>query len=241
MVEKFFLALDYEEGSKAVEAGEYAMGILRKRFGSGFVDGTNGNGRVGLKLPPNLLVEPIGHHLAYFCRDRPNFLDAKFNDDPVGSERYLARVASILPVSYATIAASMGAHMMRKHVKYAHKYGVEVLAATAHTHMPADDVQAVYNRECADAVYFLSYMAFQAGCDGIVVDGAALRNPSLQDIPVKKLVTGIRIMPEERRRQSRVTLLDEARELKEHIDYVVVSSGYLDKPDDLIAIFSALL
>ena len=242
MVEMLFLALDYPEGNHAVDAAEYATGVLRHRFGAEIVDGKSGYyGKVGLKLPPNLLYESIEPDLWHFCRDKPNFVDAKFYDDPVGSERSIRRINSVLPVSYFTIAAPMGEHMMKQHVKFAHELGMEVLAATAHTHMPPEDVESTYHVDCNEAVHSLGLNALEAGCDGMVLDGAALRKTNIQGIPLKKLVTGIRIRPEERRRQSRITLLDDAKELKEYIDYAVISSGYLDKPEDLIAVFEALL
>ncbi|MBS3050849.1 MAG: hypothetical protein J4400_01750 [Candidatus Aenigmarchaeota archaeon] len=242
MVEMFFLALDYAEASQAVDAAKYSMGILRQRFGTEIVDGIpDSYGKVGLKLPPNLLYESIDPVLWSFCRDKANFIDAKFYDDPVGSERSIRRLHPVLPVSYFTIAAPMGVHMMRQHVRFAHELGMEVLAATAHTHMPPGDVRDTYNVDCIPAIYSLGNNALEAGCDGIVLDGEALKNPDIQGLPLKKLVTGIRLKLHERRRQSRITLLEEAKELKEQMDYAVVSSGYLDKPEELIEIFKSLL
>ena len=95
----------------------------------------------------------------------------------------------------------------------------------------------------SDVIFNLGEVAYDGGCDAIVLEGAALEDPRIRNLRLKKVVTGVRIDPNDKGQQRRVTALDSLSEVKQMANYVVVSSRYLgqEKRPALAKYFAALL
>jgi orotidine-5'-phosphate decarboxylase len=136
----------------------------------------------------------------------------------------------------------LGSTILSEYVKFARQSGIDVIAFTAHTKIPPEEVDRMYKGENLDEVIFnLGQIAYQGGCHAIVLEGERLQNERVRRLPLKKLVTGIRIDPSDKGTQNRVTTLGDLGKVKQHVDYVVVSSRYVSDPRSLGAYFSALL
>jgi len=83
--------------------------------------------------------------------------------------------------------------------------------------------------------------AYEGGCHAIVLEGEKLKNERIRNLPLRKLVTGIRIDPTDRGTQSRVTALGDLAPIRQLVDYVVVSSKYLRNPTSLMVYFESLV
>ena len=175
------------------------------------------------------------------------FADMKIAHGADTGSRILSRMSTVnpglrLPIRYVTVSAGLGAKILREYVRAAQEYAMDVIAFTAHTKIPESEARQMYNGENMDDVIFnLGSQAANAGCHAIVLEAERLRNERVRGLPLKKLVTGIRIDPKDAGSQSRVTKLGDLAELKDCVDYVVVSSKYLENPDALRAYFAALL
>jgi len=240
MPEKYFLSLDYRTGPDAVRAANAATAFLRETWPSAFNEQN-----VGVKINQDLMT---GHVDAGLMRMPNVFADLKISHGSDTGERIIDQVDSHFPdLRFVTVAASLGPEILGQYVRYAktrgrHRGGVGVIAFTAHTKMPAEDVQRVFKAEdLNEAILRLGQVAVDAGCDAIVLEAERLKDQRIAKLPIKKLVTGIRIDPEDKGSQSRVTSLDQLSEVLKDVDYVVVSSRYLEKPEALRFYFTQLL
>ncbi|MBI4154343.1 hypothetical protein HY501_03325 [Candidatus Woesearchaeota archaeon] len=242
MVEKFFLSLDYKSVDEALAKGSGALEFLKSAFGDDFV-----NGRVGVKLNEDLLTHTIDPRLRGFAEGETGiFADMKIAHGADTGERIVDRILAPengnLPIKYVTVSAGLGPTILGKYVEFCTRRGIHVVAFTAHTKIPDAEACAMYSgNSLRDAIYNLSEGAARAGCHAAVMEGKQLKDPRIQGLRIKKLVTGIRIDPSDAGSQSRVTSLAELAEVKPYADLVVVSSRYLDKPDALRGYFEVLL
>lgn len=233
MPEKFFLALDYATDEEALERGTSALDALKSEFGSDFV-----KDRVGVKINEDLLTDTINPQYSVF----PNiFADMKISHGADTGERIIRRITQKLPLRYVTVLAGLGSTILGEYVLTQNRQGIYVIAFTAHTKIPEGEVSRMYRGSLDDTIYNLSWEAHKAGCHAVVLEGDRLRNLGIRDIPIKKLVTGIRIDPSDRGTQSRVTSLGDLSYLKDHVDYVVVSSRYINNPSSLGGYVAALM
>ncbi|MBI4162802.1 MAG: hypothetical protein HY513_03900 [Candidatus Aenigmarchaeota archaeon] len=244
MVEKFFLALDYKTDDEAIETGLDTLGFLKSEFGEDFV-----RNRIGAKINEDLLtgtVDPRHRRYGdeYGC---DVFADLKIGHGADTGERIVERVIrppSVLPVSQITVMAGLGPTILKKYAKLLHDCGIEAVAFTAHTKIPAEEARKMYRGETMDdVIYNLGQVAVEGGFDAMVLEAERLKDPRIYGLPIKKLVTGIRIDTTDRGSQSRVTGLGELAEVKDNVNYVVVSSRYLgsDKRAQLRGYLAALL
>ena len=238
-MDKFFLALDYRYEQEAIERGMSALFFLRQSFGR-LVEG-----KLGVKVNGDLLTASVDSKLREFPDHGYDvFADLKLAHDPAMGEDVVRRVTgrnyTNLSVKYVTIFAGLGPAMLGD---YARRLGgINLVAYTAHTKMDEKEALQAYNASDMDELMLrFGTSAHTAGFDSMVIDGERLKNKSIRDLPVKKLVTGVRLRTEERGDQSRMTLLGDLAKMKEHVDYVVVSSRYLSKPRELEAYFAELL
>ncbi len=241
MIEKFFLGLDCETDDEAIKLGSDAIDFLLSEYGRDFVER-----RVGLKLNQDLLTGLIDPRYMHFV-DNGNdiFADLKISHGADTGQRIIRRITDRkygnLPIKYFTVAANLGPTILRQYSEFAHQDRINVIAFTAHTKIPQDEVEETYNRELKDVICTLSNNALKGDCDSIVLEGRMLEYLGIKEIPLKKLVPGIRIDASDRGTQNRVTKLDELARLKGSIDYVVVSRRYLGDQRVLSEYFSALL
>lgn len=160
------------------------------------------------------------------------------------AERIIDRiiVKEKLPLSYVTFSACMGSTILSEFAKISYQRNIKPIAFTAHTKIKEDEVKRMYgDRSLDDVIYNLASEAYYGNFHAVVCEAERLRDQRLKDLQLKKLVTGIRIDVSDRGTQSRITALDELSKLKQHVDYVVVSRKYVDKPETLVGYFSALL
>ncbi|MEK6887870.1 MAG: orotidine 5'-phosphate decarboxylase / HUMPS family protein [Candidatus Aenigmatarchaeota archaeon] len=234
---EFFLALDYDTPEEAISIGTSAIEFLDGKF---LV-----SGKIGVKINDDLFTDQIHRGLRAFPdRGYPIFADMKICHDIRTGRRKIRRAMDALPIRYVTVAANMGLTMLQKYTEFLHRNGVNTIAFTAHTCMPHSDVKVTYQGSSLhNVIYTLGKNAAESGCDAIVLEGELLNTPEIRDLQIRKLVTGVRIDPYDRDEQSRVTTLDQLSKVKQYVDYVVVSSKYLDenKRDDLTRYFEALL
>ncbi|MBI2542735.1 MAG: hypothetical protein HYW24_00930 [Candidatus Aenigmarchaeota archaeon] len=237
MVDKFFLALDYKTDDEAVERGLAAIDFLKTEFSRDFVEQ-----KVGVKINEDLLTGPIDlRHRQFPENGNEVFADLKISHGADTGERIIQRVIRYLPINYVTVSAGLGSTILGEYTRSV-PHGVYVVAFTAHTKIPEQDVRRMYGGQSLDdVIYNLSEVAYDGNCDAVVLEGERLKDQRIRSIPIKKLVTGIRIDPTDRGTQNRVTALDDLAELKKYVDYVVVSSRYVGNPRSLTAYFSALL
>ena len=242
MVKKFFLGLDYKDTREVLDRGMGVVNFLESEFGKDFVEKN-----VGVKINQDMFTGKTNIRFSNFSFHGIDiFADMKICHGPDTGERIIDRMMNLeyvsIPVKYVTVAASLGPKILGEYVKSAEHDGIYVIAFTAHTKIPEADVKRIYGRDnLDDVIYNLGEIACEAGCHAMVLEGERLKNEKIAKLPIKKLVTGIRIDASDRGTQSRVTSLNELSELKEKADYVVVSSRYVSKPESLAGYFKALL
>lgn len=234
MIEKFFLALDFPTDDEAVEVGGSALSFLKYELGENFL-----RTRVGIKINEDLLTGPIDprHRDYYDVYGCEIFADLKICHGADTGERIVERLTGRhggLPVNYLTVSAGLGVKVLKEYSDIAHRRKINLVAFTAHTKMPPDDVRRVYSAAAvSDAVLNLGLVAYDGGCDAIVLDGERLQDERIRELKLKKLVAGIRIDPKDAGSQGRVTSLSDIEKIKGDVDYVVVSSRYIKSPADL--------
>ncbi|MBI1979098.1 MAG: hypothetical protein HYS62_03515 [Candidatus Aenigmarchaeota archaeon] len=238
MVDKFFLGLDYETDDEAVKKGFAAIDFLRTIFGRDFVEQ-----RVGVKLNQDLLTGIIDpRHRQFPENGHDIFADLKLSHGADTGERIIERIRRSLPVNYITVSAGLGSTILGEYVRYTNQHGINVIAFTAHTKIPPEEVSRIYaGEDLDDAIFNLGQVAYEGGCHAIVLEGERLNDQRIRGLPLRKLVTGIRIDPSDVGTQSRVTSLDTLSDLKQHVDYVVISSRYVNNPESLRGYVSTLL
>ena len=102
------------------------------------------------------------------------------------------------------------------------------------------DVEGIHGQNIAGAIYALAEIAMEAECDAAVMEAGMVVDPRIRELPIRKLVPSIRLDPFDRGEQRRLSTLEQAKELKDDIDYVVVSSRYFDDPESLRLFFDSL-
>lgn len=235
MVERFFFALDYKDVDSAIRAEKAARSVVQERFPDVLP------GRFGVKINQDLMtakyVDPRLMGMAQV------FADLKIAHGHDTGERILEKVSFVFPdLRLVTVAATLGPTVLRRYVNDAERYRVGVVAFTAHTKTPPEDVAKVFGTSDLDAVILrLGKVAVEAGCDAIVLEAERLKNPEIASLPIKKLVTGIRIDPADKGTQSRVSTIDQLREVLPSVDYAVISHRYLEDSVALEHCISQLL
>lgn len=234
MVEKFFLALDYETDNDIYRNGSAALEFLEKEFGRDFV-----RERIGVKLNVDALTGTIDSRYRTF---RNIFGDLKISHGPDTGKRLITKIVEQekLPISYVTVSANFGPEILKEYVKVGRDYGVNIIAFTVHTKISPRYVEIMYNRSLADEIYVLGQISSEAGCDAMVCEGAMLRDERITSLPIKKLVTGIRLNPSDAGTQKRVTAVEELAKLKPSVDYAVISSKNVRDLESLKEILNIL-
>lgn len=238
MIKKFFLALDYLTDDEVIERGLGATEFLKRQFGKDFV-----RERVGIKLNEDLLTGSVDERLKKFKNDRgcSIFVDMKISHGYDTGKRIIDRLCRYLPVDYVTVSAILGIGILREYVRTGNDRGIRIIAWTIHTKTSSEDALAIYKRPLADAIYNLSQIASDAGSDAVVIEGEMLRDQRIRSLPIKKLVTGIRLDPFDLGTQKRVTAAEELSKLKPYVDYAVISSKNVGNFESLKEIFHKLM
>ena len=232
MVEKFFLALDFDTADKAVENGTNAFGYLSRNYSGNFVED-----RVGVKLNQDLLTGHIDPRYRMF---NPVFADLKISHGADTGERILDQLESYLPIRYVTVSANLGKIMLHKYVERGRRSGVDIVAWTVHTKTSQEDAERIYRQSINDAIFNLAQTATEAGCHAVVLEANMLEDERIRKLPIRKLVTGIRIEPSDKGSQQRVSSLEDAAAKKLEIDYAVISSRYISDLEKLAQVIDAL-
>ena len=90
-------------------------------------------------------------------------------------------------------------------------------------------------------IYVLGKMANKAGCKAIVLDGRMLlKHREIRDIPIKKMIAGLRLDSDDKGSQSRIARLVELNHIKKFADYVVISSRYVREPEKIVKIIDSV-
>jgi len=236
MVKKFFLALDYVEYLENIRIGLNALENVSKEFGEDFI-----KERMGVKLNLHSL---IGDEIKRFTvfRDRCSiFADVKIKHGPNTGKLIISKVKKYLPADFFTVDASLGSKILKDYVKIADKLNSKIIAFTVHTKIPSEDAEKIYKSSVKETIYNLGSIAAEAGCDAIVLEARLLGCEKIRNLPIRKLVTGIRIDPSDKGAQARVSSLEEVKSYKNLIDYVVISSRYLDNWKKLSFILYSLV
>jgi len=234
MVQTFFLALDYETDDEVYEKGSAAIDFLRNEFDRDFVDQ-----RVGVKLNVDALTGTIDSRYMAF---RNIFGDLKISHGADTGKRLIAKMVKKekIPLRYVTVSANFGPQILKEYVEAGREYGVDIIAFTVHTKIAPEHVERMYNRSLADEIYILGQIASEAGCDAMVCEGAMLKDERIRGLPIKKLVTGIRLDPADAGTQKRVTAVEELTRLKPYVDYAVISSKNVNNFESLKEVLYAL-
>ncbi|MDI6798775.1 MAG: hypothetical protein QMD12_02145 [Candidatus Aenigmarchaeota archaeon] len=234
MVQKFFLALDYETADEVYTKGSTAIGFLENEFGKDFVEQ-----RIGVKLNVDALTGAIDPRYRAF---RNIFGDLKISHGADTGKRLIAKIVDHekIPLSYVTVSANFGPEILKEYVEAGRAYGVKIIAFTVHTKIAPEYVERIYNRSLADEIYILGQIASEAGCDAMVCEGAMLKDQRIRSLPIKKLVTGIRLDPADVGTQKRVTAVEDLRNLKPHVDYAVISSKNVSNLESLKEVLDTL-
>src|SRR3989338_4195242 len=158
MVEKFFLSLDYRVSSEAVETGLETGRFLEGEFGSAL------NGRLGVKLNQDMFTGQIDPRFMEFSNEGYDiFADMKIAHGADTGERILANISrvepsmslpTVLPIRYVTVSAGLGSKILGEYVAAAHPLGMNVVAFTAHTKIPEEEVRQMYRGENMDDVIY---------------------------------------------------------------------------------------
>ncbi len=245
---EFFLALDFKSPEEAHATATNALDFLAKEFPDDLgifdtpLDGPHYPDPkiVGVKVNIDQVTGPVNRKLNDF---KNIFADLKIVHGPDTGERILTALSANLPnVRYVTVGAVLGPTILRQYVEMAKKHSMEVVAFTAHTKIPEQEVQSMFGGQSLDdVIYTLGKCAADAGCHAMVLEAERLKDPRIRSLPIKKLVTGIRIDAEDKGTQSRVTTLETLREQIDAVDMIVVSSRYLQNEYALKHYFSTLL
>lgn len=229
MVERYFLALDYSTSDEIVEKGFNALKFLEKEFGEDFA-----RTHIGIKLNQDMLTGLIDQRFNEFKEKGCEiFADLKIGHGPSTGKRIIDRVNKFLPIDYFTVSAILGDEVLKDYVRIGNEYGAKVIAWTVHTKTSPEAAYKMLKQSIADAVYNFASVAAEAGCDAVVLEGERLKEERVRNLPIKKLVTGIRIKRKERGEQRRVTTFDELAKLKPYVNYVVISHRYVDDLESL--------
>jgi orotidine-5'-phosphate decarboxylase len=247
MVEKFFLALDYETHKQAKDTAFSATKFLEKQYGEEFV-----RTRTGLKINQDLLTGVLSReeqdylgNIRFLRNERgcQIFADMKISHGGDTGLRIIERVKNALPTDYITVATDLDLKILKEYAEIGNDEGVKLIGFTKHTKIPPEDVQRDHNKTLADVIYTRSQMASEAGFDAVVMEANVLKDERIAKLPIKKLVTGIRIDVSEKGAQQRVSSLEDVANVKPLTAYTVISSRYLGsgKEDKLKQIIDALM
>jgi orotidine-5'-phosphate decarboxylase len=237
MVEKFFLALDYPNDDDAINACNLAVKIISNEYGGDFI-----RNYIGIKVNEDSATGQIDRRYREISEnnDIPIFADMKIGHGPDNGEKILGRLVKDMPFRYVTVSGVLGSDILKEYVKIAKKLEADVIAWTVHTKTSELDALEIYGRPISDVIYSIAKIAKEAGCDAAVMEAKMLREERVRDLPIKKLVTGVRIDTSDTGAQRRVSSLKELTELSPYINYVVVSSRYLGDPSKLKQFFDSL-
>lgn len=222
MPEIYFLGLDYPI-DQIVPVGMGALDFLKSEFGDAL------SSKMGVKINDYALRRDFGKYKAF--KDAMGckiFGDMKIAHGKNTGFKIIEEVTKELPLDYVTVASTMGSTIMREYVSEAAKNNIKIIGFTVHTKIPKEDVRRVHGRDVSDAIYELAQIAHESGCDAIVCEGKMLEDPRITSLPIKKLVTGIRIDPADKGAQARATSLEQLRSVRPYLDYVVISERYLN-------------
>ncbi|MFQ6054789.1 MAG: orotidine 5'-phosphate decarboxylase / HUMPS family protein [Methanosarcinales archaeon] len=235
MVDKFFLALDYETVDDVVSKGSSALYFLLCEYGRDFIP------RLGVKINQDLLTGPIDKRYRKFNDEGYSiFADMKISHGYGTGRRIIKRLLKHLPIDYVTVSANLGRGILKKYVEIGKQHEVNVIAWTIHTKTSPADAERMHKQSLSDAMFNFVQIASEAGCDAAVMEARMLQDKRIRKLPIKKLVTGIRIDPSNKGTQKRVSSVEELKNLKQHFDYAVISSRYLYNFDLLGEVIDAL-
>ncbi len=228
MVQKFFLALDYPTDDQVVAVGTDTLAALRSEFGDASV-----REHVGVKINEDAFIGSVDERFREFPDNGIDvFADLKTGHGASTWRRILDRIqgpdGARLPLRYATAAAVLGPTILREYVQHAKGYGTDVIAFTAHTKTPSGEARLIYaGQNMDDIVHSLAGMAALGGCHAAVMEAERLRDPRIRNLPIRKLVTGVRMEGTAAGEQQRVTPFSELAARRNDVEYVVISSSYL--------------
>jgi len=223
MIEKFFLALDYEKPDDVVEKGWKALRFLEKQYSRRFTEEM-----LGVKINQDQLTGSIDRRFKKFRHDGyPIFADMKISHGSGTGKRIIRRLLRDLSMNYVTVSATLGREILEEYVKFGNQHGLHTIAWTIHTKTSPADAERMYNQSLRDGMFNLVQMASDAGCHAAVMEAGMLRDERIKNLPIKKLVTGIRIDPSDKGEQKRVSSVEELADLIPHAHYAVISSRYL--------------
>jgi orotidine-5'-phosphate decarboxylase len=248
MVEKFFLALDYSTRPLAESVAMNAFDFIEKNYGLGFI-----NSNMGVKINQDLLMmgviprqneEDNSLSSIYLAKRRMGyqiFNDLKIAHGADTGRRIIERTKEFLPMEYVTVATDLGTGVLKEYANIGKELGVKIIGFTKHTKTSPEDVQRDHNKTLADVIYTRALMASEAGLDAAVMEANMLKDERIAKLPIKKLVTGIRIDVQDAGTQKRVSSLEDVANVKPFADYVVVSSRYLSNNDLLKQVIDTLM
>jgi len=234
MISKYFLALDYPK-DEIIPKGIEAIDFIEKEFGSEFV-----KKKIGVKLNDYSLRKDFAKFSAFKERGCEIFADVKIFHGANTGYKIIEEIKKELPVDYVTVATQLGRKILGEYVERAKSDNIKIIGFTAHTKIPAEQIREIHNQEAESVIYTLGKIASESGCDAIVLEAGMLKNEKIRELPVKKLIAGIRTNIEERGVQARVTLLRDLQEVKEFVDYIVISSRYVHNWEKLREIICKL-
>lgn len=244
MVEKFFLALDRETHKQANDTAYDALRFLEREYGEGFVES-----KTGLKINQDLFTGFMSKdNQQYFrnfldmklCRGCKIFADMKISHGSDTGLRIIGRVNNTVPIDYVTVATDLDTTLLKEYAQIGNDLGIKIIGFTKHTKIPPEDVMRDHNKPLADVIYTRAQMASEAGLDAVVMEAPMLKDERIAKLPIKKLVTGIRIDPKDLGTQKRVSSLEDVANVKRLTDYAVVSSRYLDNMEKLKQVINTL-
>ena len=234
MIGRYFLALDYPK-DEIIPKGIEAIDFLEKEFGSEFV-----KKKVGVKLNDYSLRKDFARFSTFKERGCEIFADVKIFHGANTGYKIIEEIKKGLPIDYVTVATQLGRKILEEYVQKAKSDNIKIIGFTAHTKIPAEQIREIHNQKAASIIYTLGKIASASGCDAIVLEASMLKNEKIRELPVKKLIAGIRMSIEERDVQARVTLLRDLQEVKEFVDYVIISSRYVHNWEKLREIICKL-
>ncbi len=230
--------MDYRTVDEAIQRGMGSIQTLENIYGRDFVERYG-----GVKINQDLATGPIGEGLRKFSEEKgcDVFADMKIAHGSSTGERIMRRLSDHLPFDYVTVSAVLGGDILKKYVEASAEHDARVIAWTVHTKTSPEDVERMYGQSVSDVIYTLAQIAEDAGCDAAVMEAGRLKEQRIRNLPIRKLVTGIRIDPSDRGEQRRVSALDELSQYRSDVDYVVISSRYLGDPKSLKKIMDSLI
>lgn len=238
MVNKFFLNLDYETPDDVFRKGTDALKFLNKRFGRDFAEE-----RVGVKINEDMMTGCIDQRYRLFMQDYgcSIFADKKIFHGPDTGERIIERLHKSLPADYVTVSARLGTDNLKKYVEAGREYGMNIIAFTEHTKVSKEDSERMNKQPIEDVIYTLAQIASEAGCKAVVLEAEMLKHEKISELPIKKLVTGIRLDASDKGAQKRISILEDVKNLKSKIDYAAISSKYVSNIKELGEIIGMLI